>query len=104
MSLPTARFALPHVGTTGNQGSDLAARADPQVRRLLWCRQLAQWSVRSHDCAIFNATTFQSFLKRLLRQHTPGRRMMLVLDNARYHHAILLAPFLRNHARNLRLL
>src|SRR5208283_248925 len=53
MSLPTARFALPHVGTTGNQGSDLAARADPQVRRLLWCRQLAQWSVRSHDVRDF---------------------------------------------------
>jgi hypothetical protein len=49
MSLPTARFALPHVGTTGNQGSNLAARADPQVRRLLWCRQPAQRSVRSHD-------------------------------------------------------
>jgi DDE superfamily endonuclease len=43
-------------------------------------------------CAIFNAVTFQSFLQRLLRQQTPGRRMMLVLDNARYHHAILLAP------------
>ena len=54
-------------------------------------------------CAIFNAVTFQSFLQRLLRQQTPGRRMMLVLDNARYHHAILLAPFLRRHARHLRL-
>jgi transposase len=54
-------------------------------------------------CAIFNAATFQSFLKRLLRQQAPGRRMMLVLDNARYHHGILLAPFLRRHARHLRL-
>ncbi len=49
MSLPTTRFALPHVGTTGNQGPDLAACAYPQVRRLLWRCQLAQWSVRSHD-------------------------------------------------------
>lgn len=49
MSLPAARFALPHVGTAGNQGSDLAACADPQVRGLFRCRQLAQWSVRSHD-------------------------------------------------------
>jgi hypothetical protein len=53
MSLPTTRFALPHVGTTGNQGSDLAACADPQIRRLLWCCQLAQWSVRSHDVRDF---------------------------------------------------
>jgi hypothetical protein len=53
MSLPATRFALPHVGSTGNQGSDLAACADPQVRRLLWRRQLAQWSVRSHDVRDF---------------------------------------------------
>jgi hypothetical protein len=49
MSLPTTRFALPHVGTTGNQGPDLAACANPQVRRLLRRRQLAQWPVHSHD-------------------------------------------------------
>jgi len=55
-------------------------------------------------CSVFNAQTFQHFLKRLLRQHTHGRRMIVVLDNARYHHAILLAPFLRQHAADLRLL
>ena len=55
-------------------------------------------------CAIFNAATFRCFLKRLLRQKTPGRRMILVLDNARYHHAVLLTAFLRRHARDLRLL
>jgi transposase len=55
-------------------------------------------------CAIFNAATFQHFLRRLLRQQTPGRRMILILDNARYDHAILLAPFLPRHARHLRLL
>ena len=30
--------------------------------------------------------------------------MIIVLDNARYHHAVLLAPFLRKHARELQLL
>lgn len=55
-------------------------------------------------CAVFNAETFQDFLKRLLRHHTRGRRMILVLDNARYHHAVLLATFLRRQARRLRLL
>jgi transposase len=55
-------------------------------------------------CTVFNAATFRRFLRRLLRQKTPGRRMVLVLDNARYHHAILLKPFLRMHARQLRLL
>ena len=55
-------------------------------------------------CAVFNAETFQSFLKQLLRHYRRGRRMVLVLDNARYHHALLLGPFLRRHARRLRLL
>jgi transposase len=55
-------------------------------------------------CAVFNAETFQAFLKRLLRHQSRSRRMLLVLDNARYHHAVLLAPFLRRHARRLRLL
>jgi transposase len=55
-------------------------------------------------CTIFNAATFLSFLKQLLRQKRSGRRMVLVLDNARYHHALLLAAFLRRHARDLRLL
>ena len=55
-------------------------------------------------CPIFNAITFQGFLKRLLRQQTPGRRMILVLDNARYHHAVLLAAFLRRYQRDLHLL
>ena len=55
-------------------------------------------------CAVFNAETFRDFLKRLLRHHTPGRRMILVLDNARYHHAVLLTTFLRRQARRLSLL
>ena len=55
-------------------------------------------------CSVFNAVTFMDFLKRLLRHQSRSRRMVLVLDNARYHHAVLLAPFLRRHARPLRLL
>ena len=55
-------------------------------------------------CKVFNAQTFQRFLKRLLRQRARRRRMIVVLDNARYHHAVLLAPFLREHAPHLKLL
>src|SRR5437879_8759532 len=46
--------------------------------------------------SVFNAETFLRFLKRLLRHRSRRRRMILVLDNARYHHAVLLAPFLRS--------
>lgn len=57
-----------------------------------------------HMCKVFNAETFQDFLRQLLRHRTPRRRMIIVLDNARYHHAVLLRPFLRQHAAKLRLL
>jgi transposase len=54
--------------------------------------------------AVFNAETFQTFLKRLVCHQSRGRRMAVVLDNARYHHAVFLAPLLRRHARRLKLL
>ena len=55
-------------------------------------------------CAIFNAVTFGLFLRQLLRHRRPGRRMVVVLDNAKYHHARLLQPWLRAHRAVLRLL
>lgn len=54
--------------------------------------------------AVSNAATFQDFLKTLLRHRSRGTRMVIVLDNARYHHAILLAPLLRKFRRVLSLL
>jgi hypothetical protein len=52
----------------------------------------------------FNARTFEAFLKKLLRHRARGRRMVVVLDNARYHHAVLLAPLRRKYRRVLTLL
>lgn len=55
-------------------------------------------------CEKFDALTFETFLKRLLRHRSRGKRMVIVLDNARYHHAILLAPLLRKYRKVLTLL
>jgi len=52
----------------------------------------------------FNAVTFAEFLKTLLRHRSRGKRMVIVLDNATYHHARLLAPWLHKHRRALTLL
>src|ERR1019366_2507870 len=49
MSLPATWFVLPHVGTTGNQGSHPAACADPQGRGPFRRRQLEYRPVRTHD-------------------------------------------------------
>jgi transposase len=40
----------------------------------------------------FDAVTFWDFLKNLLRPRPRDRRLVLILDNARYHHATLLQP------------
>ena len=55
-------------------------------------------------CATFNAATFETFLKTLLRHRSRDTRMVLVLDNARYHHAVLLKPLLRKYRAGLALL
>ena len=48
----------------------------------------------AHFEKTFNAMSFQTFLEKLLRHRRKNKRMVVVLDNARYHHAQLLKPFL----------
>ena len=55
-------------------------------------------------CDKFDALTFEAFLKKLLRHRSRGKRMVIVLDNAKYHHAVLLAPLLRRYRKVLSLL
>jgi len=55
-------------------------------------------------CAVFNAETFAAFLRQLLRHRRRGKRLVVVLDNAKYHHARALAPLLRRYRRVLTLL
>ena len=52
-------------------------------------------------CPVFNGESFDAFVRRLLRHRRPGKRMVLVLDNAAYHHARALKPLLRKHRRHL---
>ena len=51
----------------------------------------------------FNALTFQSFLEYVVRYRTPGKLMVLVLDNARWHHAKLIQPWLFMHRHVIQL-
>lgn len=55
-------------------------------------------------CDKFDALTFEAFLKTLLRHRSRGKRMLIVLDNAKYHHAVLLAPLRRRYHKLLTLL
>lgn len=49
--------------------------------------------VRSRE-KTFNNITFLQFLKKLLPIRKPDRKMVVVLDNARWHHAKALTPWL----------
>jgi len=51
----------------------------------------------------FCADTFLSFLKQLVRRRRKGRKMVIVLDNARWHHAKAIEPWLKEHHKYLRL-
>jgi len=50
----------------------------------------------------FDANVFLLFLQKVLKQYPIGK-IVLILDNARIHHAKLLQPFLEEHAHRLEL-
>jgi transposase len=51
----------------------------------------------------FNAESFHAFLQQLLRYYRRGKKMVMILDNSRYHHARDLKPWLREHRKFLSL-
>ena len=53
---------------------------------------------------IFNGESFLRFLMRLLKHRSRGKRLVLILDNAKYHHARMLQPWLRAHRKVLTLM
>jgi transposase len=50
-----------------------------------------------------NAQTFLAFLRYVLSQHM-GQHVVMILDNARIHHAKLLRAFLKENEQRLTLL
>ena len=51
----------------------------------------------------FNTMTFLNFMKKLLPLRKPDRKMVVILDNARWHHAKALTPWLTEHQDIFRL-
>ena len=50
-----------------------------------------------------NSFTFKKHLKKVVREYK-GKKIILVLDNVRYHHALRLKPFLHEHEDHLELM
>jgi len=57
----------------------------------------------SRPNGVFDANTCWDFYAKLRRHHRPHRKMVVILDNARYHHATLHAAWRRLVADHFRL-
>lgn len=53
---------------------------------------------------VFNAESFLCFLKMLIKRRKRGRKLIVVLDNARWHHARYIQPWLAKNKRRIELL
>lgn len=51
----------------------------------------------------FCAETFLAFLKQLLHRRRKHRKMVVILDNARWHHAKNIQPWLKKYRKYLQL-
>ena len=51
----------------------------------------------------FNAETVEAFFEKLIKHRQNGKTMVVILDNARFHHAKALSGWLEDHSENLRL-
>jgi transposase len=86
-----------------DQRPGAAPRANPQSVACFGAVSVQTGKFVPSLCSKFDARTFAAFLKKLLRHRSPRTRMVVVLDNARYHHAVLLAPLRRQYRRDLTL-
>jgi transposase len=53
---------------------------------------------------IFKAESFKVFLQKLLRARKRRKKILVILDNARYHHARNLRSWLKKNRRHIELL
>jgi len=61
--------------------------------------------VHQRECNAFNGETCLAFLRRLRRVSIrAGRQVVVIVDNAKYHHARLHQPWRENHEADFRLL
>ena len=97
MPFPTARITLRHVGSSRGIRSCCRARPTRKSVALFGAVRVGDGRLVTQQEKTFDSSSFQSFLKQLLRHLRNGRKIVVVLDNARYHHAKILQPWLWEH-------
>jgi transposase len=56
------------------------------------------------EASIFNADSFKKFIKKMLRNAKTDKKIIMVLDNARFHHARINKEFLKSVKDRMELL
>lgn len=72
-----------------HQGSKLLATVDYESGEIYW-----------DEHKKYDAQVFQSFLENIVVKYPKGKTIM-ILDNARIHHAKLIQPFLKKHVEQI---
>jgi len=90
--------ALSDVDSAGDKGPDFATSSHSPRRRLLWCRTARDGKFFFHrETDKFQRRHLLCLLKALYRTSTTGpRRVVVITDMPRYHHARLHRNWRRN--------
>ena len=102
-SFSATRISICNVGPFRCQRSVPLACSDTQTDWDVWSRPIEGWPIGSPPWDNFNGETFGEFLKHLFRHRPSNKKMIIILDNSRYHHARLLQPWFWGHRVKLRL-
>jgi hypothetical protein len=57
----------------------------------------------SMDATIFNAETFLLNLNNIVGSKKRGKKIILILNNARYHYATMIQPWLKRNSKKIQL-
>ena len=71
--------------------------------KLVGCLDYETGKVCVEEHKKYNAKTFLLFLKNILKQYPKGK-IVMILDNAKIHHAKLIQPFLNKNSERLELI
>ena len=104
MSFPTARYPVPDVDSARGKRPSTTPCANKKEHSIIWSSPGKYRQMVSMMTSIFNAETFLEFLKMVLEKRKWGKKQVLILDNARYHHATMIQPWLKKNKKRLTLI
>ena len=103
MSFSTTRITVHYVGAPGGHRPGHVTCTNPQKCCRIWGSVRGRREIQQSARREILRRELLAFRQDLITRRRKGRKMVVVLDNARYHHARMLAPWLKKHRKQLRL-